>query len=554
MKKISFSIFVIISIIFYSFISIKAYSPHYLPGGKNYISTDNVFKVNMDVRSIEPFLIKPYTEYTFSVSRDYVDGAPFYLTLTFYDNEGYLFEITEDRNSLDFDIDLNVYYLSFISPANANYLEFTFNDNGDYEPSKVFVGIQLEEGNLPTEYESYIKGSVIDTKSPYFIGSGTIISYFDQPITIEEIQGSLSAYDDIDGDLTENIFVIEDNYTSNMNILGSYHVVFAVSDNSGNQTETTVIVEVVDLLSPVFSELGIIDAVYPNIYTPEAILSMLSASDNYDGDISENIILANDGYSDFADVVGEYQMEFRVSDSSGNESVYFQTIRVVDNQGPVFGGSDAISVGYNQTINYQTVINGLTVIDNYDEVSELEIILENDSYTPNHNKLGQYEMKFSCTDSSGNKTYKIVIINIVDEIGPMVYFDSSIIQVYSDTVLSLPDFANLLIKTQELDSNSSYYITIKYDSYTKYSTFPGTYHMYLDFEDGYGRVLSKNFEIRVVDRQYDQIFMPEISDIYTPNFWQKYSFLIIGSSSTLIISGISAIGYFIIKKKLISIN
>jgi len=554
MKKIIFSIFIFISIVSYSIFSIRAYSPHYLPGGKNYIDSENVVKVNLNVSSIQPFLIKSYTEYNFSVSRDYVDGAPFNLTLTFYDNENYLTEISEDDYTMDFDLNLNVFYMRFVSPVNANYIEFTFNDNGSYQSGDELIGVQLEEGTFPTEYEPYIKGSVIDTQSPYFIGSGTIISYFDQPITVAEIQSSLTAYDDIDGDLTENIIVLVDNYSDNMSVLGSYTVIFSVSDNSENHTEVTVTVEVVDILPPVFSDLGVINAVYPNIYSPSDVLNMLQASDNYDGDISNNIELVNDGYSENADIVGEYQMEFKVTDSSGNESTYLQTIRVVDNQGPVFGGSEVVNVGYDKLINPQTIIEGLTVIDNYDEITELEIILENDSYTNNHNKLGQYEMQFSSTDSSGNKTYKTVIINVVDEIGPMVYFDSSIIQVYSDTVLDLPDFANLLARTRELDSLTSYYITIKYDSYSKYSGFPGTYHMYLDFEDGYGKVLSKKFEIRVIDRNYDQIFVPNANSELIPNFWQKNNLLIIGSSGVLGLSALSGLGYFIIKKKISKFN
>ena len=72
MKKTIFAIILVLSLLFVSTISVSAYSPHYLPGGKNYISSDNVRKVGSNISTINPLLVKPYTEYTFSVSRDYM--------------------------------------------------------------------------------------------------------------------------------------------------------------------------------------------------------------------------------------------------------------------------------------------------------------------------------------------------------------------------------------------------------------------------------------------------------------------------------------------------
>ncbi len=533
MKKRLLKLLIFICIVPIFTIKIEAYSPHYLPGGKNYISSENIIKVNETVSTIEPFLIKPYTDYTLSISRDYTDGRPFMMTIYFYNNDELISQLNiNDENLVLYE---NEFYTNtFKSPVEANYLGFEFIDNGSYVSGTELIDVQIEEGSSYSPYETYIEGNIIDTSSPYFIGSSTIISYFDQPITLAEIKSSLSAYDDIDGDLTDNIVVLEDNYTPNVGLIGSYPIVFSVSDNSSNTTTTTITVEVVDLLPPVFSNLDNIVAVYPNVYTHEDILAMLNASDNYDGDISSNIQVISDNYSAKASIIGSYQMEFEVSDSSGNSTRYIQNITVIDDQGPVITGINNLSVGYDQVLTMSMVLSNLSVVDNYDEASTLDFVIESDNYSANKETIGTYQIEVSVTDSSGNKTIKVIDVNVVDEIGPVVYFNSSIIQVYSDNVLSLPDFAKLLVKTKELDSNSDYFIKVRYDSYSPYANLPGTYHIYLDFEDGYGKITSKDFEVKVVERGYDALYIKEnISNVDKPNSFTGLIYTVVGSSSLL---------------------
>ncbi|MGD9761499.1 MAG: hypothetical protein AB7U52_03570 [Candidatus Izemoplasmatales bacterium] len=544
MKKIVLGTILLLSALSIFIIRVNAYSPDYLPGGKNYISSDNIIKVDEIISTMNPFLVIPYTEYTFSVSTDYVDGRAFIGSISFYDNDSYLSELSFDDSMMDFDNEFFSASLTFTVPTEANYLSFEFRDNGSYVSGTELIGVQLEEGNVMTAYEPYLQGSIIDTSSPYFIGSGTIISYFDQPITIAEIQSSLSAYDDIDGDLTANIIVYEDNYSTNTSVLGTYQVIFQVSDNSNNSTQITINVEVVDVLPPVFSVIGAVTAVYPNIYTVAEIISMLSASDNYDGEVSSSISLVEDNYTLNASNTGSYQMDFMVSDSSGNIAYYTQDIIVVDNQGPVISGIDQINIGYNQILSVDNVKSNLNVVDNYDDSSILNIVLDSDNYTINRSKLGVYTMQFSVTDSSGNKTTKIVTINVIDAIGPMVYLDSSIIQVYSNTVLALPDFAKLLVKTNELDKTQDYLISIRYDSYSKFANVPGTYHMYLDFEDGYGKITSKDFQIRVIDKSYDDVYIHE-DVINLPSTTLKPGLIFAISGAGLVTLG--SVGFVVIK-------
>lgn len=528
-----------------------AYSPDVLPGGKNYLTSDNFYLNGDDYRTVEPFLVKPYTEYTITIPRSYADTPWDYILIELYENNDMIDELSFSEGDMTYydDGSNDGYYKTFMVPSNANYLGIVFENTDDYFTNYGLDNFQLEEGNQFSGYEAYIPGTIIDTSAPYFQSSGTVISYVDSPITVTEIQNALTAYDEVDGDVSGNITLSDDQYTEFKSVLGSYIIIFEVSDLSGNTTQLQVDVEVVDVLKPVFSNLGPIEAVYPNILSVEDVQSLLSASDNYDGDISDQIVLVSDNYTDYADVVGSYDMVFSVSDSSGNIQTYTQTINVVDEEGPIIGGITSVVLGYDSMITPIEVASNLTYHDNYDTDESLELILESDNYTSHANLLGTYNMVFSVTDSSGNKTLQTIEIEVVDELGPVVYFDLSIVQTYTDTVMNLPDFTELLLNTNELNQNETYNVTVRYDSYSKNATAPGVYHMSLDYESETGKKTSKDFEIKVVERPVDYVHQQTQSSPDESSFFNRYLEYFIGGllGVTLIISNIIWVVLF--KKK-----
>ena len=547
-KKFIFTSFLLFGIAFMSFINIYAYSPHYLPGGKNYLTIDNFMEEDTDYVTIDPFLVKTYTDYVLTIPQGYADQMWNPITIYYYEDD-----LISDSIIIDFDDMTHVYqdsdnwfYYSFKTPANTNYLGISFDNTYGYFTLEGFDYFQLEEGLVFSGYEDYIQGTIIDTSAPYFQNANTIISYYDSPITTAEIQSALQAYDDIDGDVSANITLVTDNYTINNDVLGTYNIIFEVTDSSNNTSQISIDVEVVDVLKPIFTELETIQAVYPNVYTSQDILNLLSASDNYDGDISSNIVMISDGYTSNSNIVGTYQMEFEVSDSSGNTQNYIQEIQVVDNEGPIISGITTISIGYDTAVSIDSVANNLIYNDNYDLTETLSIVLESDNYSANSSVIGNYEMSFSVTDSSGNKTTQIVTISVVDQMGPVVYFNSAIIQTYNDTVMALPDFVQLLKATNEIDRTKDYYVTIKYDSYTKNAKNPGTYHLSLNLTDNIGENITKDFEIRVIEKPYDYVEAGETT-INTP-IYQEYKEYFIGGVGVFILI-ISNVAWLVIFKK-----
>jgi hypothetical protein len=126
-------------------------------------------------------------------------------------------------------------------------------------------------------------------------------------------------------------------------------------------------------------------------------------------------------------------------------------------------------------------------------------------------KIGTYTVVFRATDSSGNRTDYSVLVNVVDDIGPVVYVDASVVRVYNSTVLSLSDFTSLLVKSGELGSADGFTITVRYDSYSDHAGVPGIYHLALDIESPDGNVLQKSFQILVSEA--GTVYVPGPDDV-----------------------------------------
>ncbi len=531
---------------------VYAYSPNYLPGGKNYLSEDNFDYETVDEYStIDEFLVKPDTSYVLSIPDDFYSIQFSNHVVEFYENNSFHSSLIFSPGDFDVcDVDNSDYYCAtFSTPYEVNYMGVYFEDGLHYFSISGFNGVQLEEGDTYTGYEAYIQGSIVDTESPYFTSANKVISYVDSPITINDIQSSLTAYDGIDGDVSASITLVNDNYTANTSVLGTYQCEFSVTDLAGNSTNVIIDVQVVDVLKPVFSNIGVVQAVYPNVYTTEDILSMLYASDNYDGDISSSIVFVDGNYLENSSTVGIYYMNFEVFDSSGNKETYSQNIEVVDLEGPIIHGVDTLAVGYDANLTDSNILELFTCTDNYDLESELSLVVESNFYTNNKDTIGTYDVELSVTDSNGNITYKTLTINVVDQIGPVIYMDYSVIQTYSDSVMELPDFINLMINTNEIDGTINYSVSVMYNSYSGMENIPGVYHLRLKMTDDFGETIDKDFEIKVVDRSADLEYGPDAPDEHGTGYTSNVGSYILGGILTLVLAASNIIWLIVIKKR-----
>ena len=123
-----------------------------------------------------------------------------------------------------------------------------------------------------------------------------------------------TAADNRDGDMTTAIVI--DASQVNTSVPESYVVHYDVSDTAGNASRVTRTVIVQDTAPPVITLIG---------DNPQAILAGspyvelgFSASDNIDGDISNNVIVETTGVD--LSMTGNYPVTYDVTDSSGNSA------------------------------------------------------------------------------------------------------------------------------------------------------------------------------------------------------------------------------------------
>ena len=147
------------------------------------------------------------------------------------------------------------------------------------------------------------------------------------------------------------------------------------------------IVEVVDKEKPVISlvgnEIGI--ACPGKDYVDEGA----TASDNYDGDITDNIKVE----------LGDNKLVYSVSDSSGNTDKIERSIEYKDVESPIIElkGNSTIYLYVGGSYNEE----GYTANDNCDGdiTDKVEV-----SYDVNTSSTGTYKITYSVTDSNGNNT------------------------------------------------------------------------------------------------------------------------------------------------------
>ncbi|MCF7561630.1 DUF5011 domain-containing protein [Sabulilitoribacter multivorans] len=146
-----------------------------------------------------------------------------------------------------------------------------------------------------------------------------------------------TATDDLDGDISANIIIGGD--AVNTNTAGTYFVTYNVSDAAGNPaTEVVRTVNVIpDTTAPVITLTGasVIDLTTGDTYTELGA----TATDDFDGDISANIVIGGDTVD--TNIAGTYIVTYNVSDAAGNPAA--EVTRTINVTEPSIGCTGGIS-------------------------------------------------------------------------------------------------------------------------------------------------------------------------------------------------------------------
>ena len=125
-------------------------------------------------------------------------------------------------------------------------------------------------------------------------------------------------------------------------------------------------------------------------------------------DLTEKVEIENNINSN---IIGEYQVIYKVKDKSLNEETKIRIVKVVDKVAPVISlkGNNKITIKVNESYNDE----GFIALDNVDKdiTSKVEVETNID-----YSHLGTYYIKYSCLDSSLNYTEVFRTIEVIENI------------------------------------------------------------------------------------------------------------------------------------------
>ncbi|MFH5882209.1 hypothetical protein [Liberiplasma polymorphum] len=500
MKKIIVSILIIISLLALT-VPLKAENTE--PIGKNLFNPALFEKDGHSILAFRKIPLEPNMTYTFSMHVSYFEYDLAYDTgrIRAFDEYGDYFDFTSSTHDICSYID-QIISCTFTTSALSSgvYIDFYGEEiAGSFDNGYWHQEMQLEAGTKRTNYEAYIGQEIADETPPVFQGQGYFITSYTSLLSLETIiSENISAYDDIDGDLTSDIKIIEDHYSDNIGKVGEHTVLLEVEDSSHNKTQFSLVIIIKDEILPIITGP---DTVYVDVDMPpnleEIIEQHYSFYDDYDKELFEYVIL-DDYYSGHKNSIGLKQVTIEISDSSLNKTQKTINIMVEDTVAPVITGDTSLTISLSQGLMINDLLSFYEVTDNYD--LNPVIIIDSHTFIDELNRLGQYTMILKATDTSGNETTYQVSVTIIDDIKPVIlgqrYYEISYTQ-----ALDLAWIKSQLSILDNYDDLNHHDLEKIYDSYTPNQSNPGLYKVVYKLNDYSGNFTTHTFFIQVVDDQ-----------------------------------------------------
>ena len=205
---------------------------------------------------------------------------------------------------------------------------------------------------------------------------------------------------------------------------------------------------------------------YDNPVTEIKIKESISAYDNKDKSFNMTPKLTLDTYTTREDKIGVFLIEYEVSDTMSNTSVFKMYVKVVDIQKPtIYGKLNYTFEGKNIHLSIEDIIKGLTVTDNVDIASDIDIRIIKDDFTPNKEKLGQFEIGIEAIDRTGNIAHQTILTTIKDTVAPSIKGPDVLYTYLSDLPKTIEELKSLYTSYDKFDGDITSGIVIDLNGY-----------------------------------------------------------------------------------------
>jgi uncharacterized repeat protein (TIGR02543 family) len=240
-----------------------------------------------------------------------------------------------------------------------------------------------------------------------------------------------------------------------MNTVGEWELVYSVTDSSSNVVTFTVTVFVRDIVAPVI-DLGIYEDVtysYIDNFDPSTFYSNFTITDNY-YDLADLTITVD--LDMFDGTPRTTVVSYTVEDPSGNESTAYMTVHIVDDVAPVITGPDTMTTSISSGLTLGTILTQYSAEDDIDGSRTNYITVLTNTYTPNKDVAGTYQIVIQVADLQGNIGQKTIEVVVTDDVVPVFYVTRAFISVAESITLTLEDIIRILYVTGQIETMDGY--------------------------------------------------------------------------------------------------
>ncbi|BCR35561.1 DUF5011/hyalin repeat domain-containing protein [Mariniplasma anaerobium] len=315
-------------------------------------------------------------------------------------------------------------YLIAIDETDGNVTHLITLDQDNYTSNNSILGSYTLEYSVTdssgNRAELIVTVIVKDVLSPTWNEEKDSVSIsYTQTFDIEAYKAQLDAIDNYD-DASSLVITIDSNlYTASKTIPGSYEVVYKIVDTSGNSLYANVDVNVIDDVKPSFSGPTTISKPTTEAMTITEIKGQLSANDAINGNLTSSIQIVSDEYTGNGNVVGNYDIQFSVTDSSGNIEYHTFSVEVFDNLPPVFYVRDGyfVTVEQSVTLSQQDFIDILEITGQItvSGTGDIEFYSLLNEYEGNETTPGIYALSFRAVSQSGDEAIYNMAVEVMED-------------------------------------------------------------------------------------------------------------------------------------------
>lgn len=324
-----------------------------------------------------------------------------------------------------------------------------------------------------------------------------IVNDVNEPSTVEEIKYEITVFDLEDSLDRNDIYVILDNYTGNEHIIGEFIIIFGVRDSHDYEVTFAITVKNVDVQSPMFVLASGSTLNIPQYSILESTLPNIKAIDAHEGDLSLSMSIQGLNEVDTS-VIGDYDLTYSVSDSTGNTTTTIFTVKVVDAMKPVISGPNYIIKRSDTILDGQFYLKYFTSSDDQDGNLTSAVTITSDTYIGNASNEGIYEVMVSVSDAAGNTTFHPLTIEVVNNMMPKLIIDNYYWVVSNNHEITVDEFVGVLQNIDDLP-NYTYIFTTLSDDYTTSFDSYGTYQKSFSLLSDSGLEFSRDITLEVVE-------------------------------------------------------